>query len=53
MGIEIYHRKPIFYSLGNLIMQNDTLRHVPVAHLSEAYGTRVQLHDGHGIIRGT
>src|SRR5580765_6775410 len=29
MGIEIYHGKPIFYSLGNLIMQNDTLRHVP------------------------
>ncbi|MET0586739.1 MAG: CapA family protein, partial [Candidatus Binatia bacterium] len=26
MRIEIYHRKPIFYSLGNLIMQNDTLR---------------------------
>ena len=29
MGIEIYRGKPIFYSLGNLIMQNDTLRHVP------------------------
>jgi poly-gamma-glutamate capsule biosynthesis protein CapA/YwtB (metallophosphatase superfamily) len=29
MGIEIYRDKPIFYSLGNLIMQNDTLRHVP------------------------
>ena len=29
MGVEIYHGKPIFYSLGNLIMQNDTLRHVP------------------------
>src|SRR5258707_11912106 len=29
MGIEIYHGKPIFYSLGNLILQNDTLRHVP------------------------
>ncbi len=140
MGIEIYHGKPIFYSLGNLIMQNDTLRHVPaypfdrfgldprstpseffdhrtangtkghpaspefwqsmavlcrfekrqlkdikiypvdmgfgraraqrgrpvlgdaelgkilldrVARLSEAYGTRVELHDGRGIIRGT
>jgi poly-gamma-glutamate capsule biosynthesis protein CapA/YwtB (metallophosphatase superfamily) len=29
MGIEIYRGKPIFYSLGNLILQNDTLRHVP------------------------
>src|ERR1043166_952444 len=29
MGIEIYRDKPIFYSLGNLIMQNETLRHVP------------------------
>jgi poly-gamma-glutamate capsule biosynthesis protein CapA/YwtB (metallophosphatase superfamily) len=29
MAIEIYRGKPIFYSLGNLIMQNDTLRHVP------------------------
>jgi poly-gamma-glutamate capsule biosynthesis protein CapA/YwtB (metallophosphatase superfamily) len=29
MGIEIYRGRPIFYSLGNLIMQNDTLRHVP------------------------
>jgi poly-gamma-glutamate synthesis protein (capsule biosynthesis protein) len=29
MGIEIYRHKPIFYSLGNLIMQNETLRHVP------------------------
>ncbi|MGE5217322.1 MAG: CapA family protein [Chloroflexota bacterium] len=29
MGIEIYRGKPIFYSFGNLILQNDTLRHVP------------------------
>ncbi|HEY7166647.1 MAG TPA: CapA family protein [Candidatus Binatia bacterium] len=29
MGIEIYREKPIFYSLGNLIMQNETLRRVP------------------------
>jgi poly-gamma-glutamate capsule biosynthesis protein CapA/YwtB (metallophosphatase superfamily) len=29
MGIEIYREKPIFYSLGNLIMQNETLRHIP------------------------
>jgi hypothetical protein len=29
MGIAIYRGKPISYSLGNLILQNDTLRHVP------------------------
>jgi poly-gamma-glutamate capsule biosynthesis protein CapA/YwtB (metallophosphatase superfamily) len=29
MGIEIYRGRPIFYSLGNLIMQNDMLKHVP------------------------
>ncbi|HWP57954.1 MAG TPA: CapA family protein [Candidatus Acidoferrales bacterium] len=29
LGIEIYNGKPIFYSLGNLIFQNDTLRHIP------------------------
>ncbi len=29
MGIEIYRGKPIFYSLGNLMMQNETLNHVP------------------------
>ena len=29
MGIELYREKPIFYSLGNLIMENETLRHVP------------------------
>jgi poly-gamma-glutamate capsule biosynthesis protein CapA/YwtB (metallophosphatase superfamily) len=29
MGIEIYDRKPIFYSLGNFILQNETLRHLP------------------------
>ena len=37
MGIEIYRRKPIFYSLGNLIMQNETLRHVP-AYPFERFG---------------
>ena len=37
MGIEIYRGKPIFYSLGNLIMQNDTLRHVP-AYPFERFG---------------
>ena len=29
MGIEIYRGKPIFYSLGNLMLQNETLNHVP------------------------
>lgn len=29
MGVELYRDKPIFYSLGNLIFQNDTLRHMP------------------------
>ncbi len=29
MGVELYRGKPIFYSLGNLIFQNDTLRHMP------------------------
>lgn len=33
MGIEIYKGKPIFYSLGNLILQNDTIEIVP----AEAY----------------
>jgi poly-gamma-glutamate synthesis protein (capsule biosynthesis protein) len=29
MGVELYRGKPIFYSLGNFIFQNDTLRHMP------------------------
>jgi poly-gamma-glutamate capsule biosynthesis protein CapA/YwtB (metallophosphatase superfamily) len=37
MGIEIYRGKPIFYSLGNLIMQNETLRHIP-AYPFERFG---------------
>ena len=37
MGIEIYAGKPIFYSLGNFVMQNETLRHVP-AHHYERFG---------------
>ena len=37
MGVELYRSKPIFYSLGNLIFQNDTLRHVP-AHPYERFG---------------
>lgn len=28
-GIEIYKSKPIFYSLGNFIFQNDTVSHLP------------------------
>jgi poly-gamma-glutamate capsule biosynthesis protein CapA/YwtB (metallophosphatase superfamily) len=28
-GIEIYHHKPIFYSLGNFIFQNDTVPVLP------------------------
>ncbi len=28
-GIEIYKGKPIFYSLGNFIFQNETLRRIP------------------------
>ena len=34
LGIEIYRGKPIFYSLGNHILQNDTIEIVP----AEAYG---------------
>ena len=34
LGIEIYKGKPIFYSLGNHILQNDTIELVP----AEAYG---------------
>jgi len=37
MGVELYRGKPIFYSLGNLILQNETLRHVP-AHHFERFG---------------
>jgi poly-gamma-glutamate capsule biosynthesis protein CapA/YwtB (metallophosphatase superfamily) len=29
LGTEIYQGKPIFYSLGNLIFENDTLCHIP------------------------
>ncbi|SDJ52865.1 CapA family protein [Salimicrobium halophilum] len=28
-GIEIYRGRPIFYSLGNFIFQNDSVRHLP------------------------
>lgn len=36
-GIEIYKGRPIFYSLGNFIFQNETLTHVP-ADCYEKYG---------------
>jgi poly-gamma-glutamate capsule biosynthesis protein CapA/YwtB (metallophosphatase superfamily) len=43
MGVEVYKGKPIFYSLGNFCMQNDTLRHVPAHHYErfglDPYGT--------------
>jgi poly-gamma-glutamate capsule biosynthesis protein CapA/YwtB (metallophosphatase superfamily) len=29
LGLEIYRGKPIFYSLGNFVLQNDTVRNVP------------------------
>lgn len=29
MGIELYRGKPVIYSLGNFILQNETLRHIP------------------------
>jgi poly-gamma-glutamate synthesis protein (capsule biosynthesis protein) len=28
-GVEIYRNRPIFYSLGNFIFQNDTVAHLP------------------------
>lgn len=36
-GIEIYKERPIFYSLGNFIFQNDTVRKQP-ADFFEKYG---------------
>ncbi|MAF47232.1 MAG: CapA family protein [Rhodospirillales bacterium] len=30
LGVEVYEGKPIFYSLGNFIFQNDTVTSVPV-----------------------
>ncbi|MEM2183872.1 MAG: CapA family protein [Candidatus Methanomethylicia archaeon] len=38
-GIEIYKGKPIFYSLGNFIFQNDLIRKQP-ADLYERYGLK-------------
>lgn len=36
-GIEIYKQRPIFYSLGNFIFQNETVSHLP-ADFYEKYG---------------
>lgn len=36
-GIEIYNNRPIFYSLGNFIFQNETVSHLP-ADFYEKYG---------------
>src|SRR5699024_2721245 len=36
-GIEIYQGRPIFYSLGNFIFQNETVTHLP-ADFYEKYG---------------
>jgi poly-gamma-glutamate capsule biosynthesis protein CapA/YwtB (metallophosphatase superfamily) len=36
-GIEIYRNRPIFYSLGNFIFQNETVSHLP-ADFYEKYG---------------
>lgn len=36
-GIEIYKKRPIFYSLGNFIFQNDSVSHLP-ADFYEKYG---------------
>ncbi|MCM3709105.1 CapA family protein [Sporosarcina luteola] len=35
-GIEVYKNRPIFYSLGNFIFQNDTVTHLP-ADFYQAY----------------
>jgi poly-gamma-glutamate synthesis protein (capsule biosynthesis protein) len=37
LGIEVYAGKPIFYSLGDFIMQNETVRYFP-AHAYERFG---------------
>lgn len=37
LGVELYRGRPIFYSLGNFIFQNETLRRVP-AHHFERFG---------------
>ena len=37
LGAEVFQGKPIFYSLGNLVMESDTTRFVP-AHAYERFG---------------
>jgi hypothetical protein len=32
-GIEIYHGRPIFYSIGHFVFQNDTVEHVPLDNI--------------------
>jgi poly-gamma-glutamate synthesis protein (capsule biosynthesis protein) len=36
-GIEVYRGKPIFYSLGNFIFENETIRRLP-SDVYEMYG---------------
>ena len=49
MGVEIYQGKPIFYSLGNFIFQNDTLKHMPATPYErfglDAYATPSEFFD--------
>lgn len=44
-GIEIYRNRPIFYSLGDFIFQNDSVAYLP-ADFYEKYG----LNSGHNVI---
>jgi poly-gamma-glutamate synthesis protein (capsule biosynthesis protein) len=37
LGVELYKRKPIFHSLGNLVMEGDTVRFLP-AHAYSRFG---------------
>ncbi|MDP2856365.1 MAG: CapA family protein, partial [Bacillota bacterium] len=34
-GIEVYHGRPIFYSLGNFIYQNETVRRLPAGYYEQ------------------
>jgi poly-gamma-glutamate capsule biosynthesis protein CapA/YwtB (metallophosphatase superfamily) len=49
LGVEVYCDKPILYSLGNFVMQNETLRHVPAHHFErfglDAYATPADFFD--------
>lgn len=49
MGVEIYRGKPVFYSLGNFIFQNDTLKHMPATPYErfglDAYSTPSEFFD--------